>query len=117
MALSIFIMIYYAFGVIKDNKYNIGLLKPLGYRWNELSVFSFPSFLAYFVLNGTLFGIIFNWLTKNLNHVLMVNLSKGFKMVSVGIGTAIDIGDYYLSKIVEEFYDNSNQGIVTRIFD
>lgn len=47
----------------------------------------------------------------------MVNLSKGFKMVSVGIGTAIDIDDYYLSKIVEEFCDNSNQGKVTRIFD
>lgn len=83
MVLSIFIMIYYAFSVIKDNKYNIGVLKSLGYRGNELSVFFFSSFLAYFVLTGALFGIIFNWLTRSLNHVLRVNLSKGLKMVSV----------------------------------
>lgn len=83
MVLSIFIMIYYAFSVIKDNKYNIGVLKSLDYRGNELSVFFFSSFLAYFVLTGALFGIIFNWLTRSLNHVLRVNLSKGLKMVSV----------------------------------
>ena len=37
-------------------------------------------------------------------------------MVSAGIGSAIDICIYYLSKIVEEFCDNSNQRNVTRIY-
>lgn len=37
-------------------------------------------------------------------------------LVSAGIGAAIDIGGYYLSKIVEEFCDNSNQRNVARIF-
>lgn len=37
-------------------------------------------------------------------------------LVSAGIGAAIDIGSYYLSKIVEEFCDNSNQRNVARIY-
>lgn len=37
-------------------------------------------------------------------------------MASAGIGAAIDIGSYYLGKIVEEFCDNSNQRNVARIF-
>lgn len=94
MVLSIFIMIYYAFSVIRDNKYNIGLLKSLGYRGNELSVFFFSSFLVYFALTGTLYGIIFNRLVNSLNHALIENLSKGLKMVSV---TSIPIVSFDLN--------------------
>lgn len=46
----------------------------------------------------------------------MVNLSKGFKMISAGIGAAIDIGVYCLNMIVELICDNSNQRKVARIF-
>ena len=37
-------------------------------------------------------------------------------MVSAGIGSATEIGNCYLSKIVEEFCDNFNQRNVARIY-
>lgn len=94
LVLSIFIMIYYAFSVIKDNKYNIGVLKSLGYRGNELSVFFFSSFLFYFVVTGALFGAIFSWLTKLLNNVLTFSLSEGLAISKI---TAVPIVSFNLN--------------------
>ena len=76
LVLSVCIIIYYAFSIIKDNKYNFGVLKSLGYRGNELSVFFFfSSFMIYFAATGCLFGIIFNRMTSLLNKVLFYNLT------------------------------------------
>ena len=80
LILSVFIMVYYAFSVIKDNRYNIGVLKSLGYRGNELSVFFFSSFMIYSIVTACLFGAIFSWLTKLLNNVLIFSLTKGFSI-------------------------------------
>lgn len=80
LILSVFIMVYYAFSVIKDNRYNIGVLKSLGYRGNELSVFFFSSFMVYSIVTACLFGAIFSWLTKLLNNVLIFSLAKGFSI-------------------------------------
>lgn len=74
LVLSVCIIIYYAFSIIKDNKYNIGVLKSLGYRGNELSVF-FSSFMIYFAATGCLLGIIFDRMTSLLNKVLIYNLT------------------------------------------
>ena len=75
LVLSVCIIIYYAFSIIKDNKYNIGVLKSLGYRGNELSVFFFSSFMIYFAATGCLLGIIFDRMTSLLNKVLIYNLT------------------------------------------
>lgn len=75
LVLSICIIVYYAFSIIKDNKYNIGVLKSLGYRGNELSIFFFSSFMIYFAVTGCLFGIIFDRMTSLLNNVLIYNLT------------------------------------------
>lgn len=76
LILSIFIIIYYAFSIIKDNKYNIGVLKSLGYRGDELGLFFLSSFLIYFAITGCLFGIVFDCLSSLINKVLIHSLSR-----------------------------------------
>lgn len=76
LILSLGILIYYACSVIKDNSYNVGVLKSLGYRGNELSAFYTISFISYSVLTSILYIASFYLLSKLVNNVLVDTLIK-----------------------------------------
>lgn len=76
LILSLGILIYYACSVIKDNSYNVGVLKSLGYRGNELSAFYTISFISYSILTSILYIFSFYLLSKLVNYVLVDTLIK-----------------------------------------
>lgn len=86
LTLSLCVMIYYAFSVIKDNKYNIGVLKSLGYKGSELSLFYLTSFILYFLVTTLLYGVVYYSLADILNKVLigvLINFTTQGKLSNI----------------------------------
>lgn len=83
MILSLIILIYYAVSTIRDNAYNIGVLKSLGYRGNELGVFYLFSFVTYSFITSIFFSGIYFLLSKLINEVLVALVMRGFKLKAI----------------------------------
>ena len=83
MILSLFILVYYAISTIKDNAYNIGVLKSLGYRGNELGVFYFFSFFMYSLITSGLFSLSYFLLSKLVNEVMVTLVARGFQIQAI----------------------------------
>lgn len=81
--LSVVILVYYAISSIKDNAYNIGVLKSLGYRGNELGLFYLVSFILYSLITTAFFSLTYFLLSKLVNEVMVSLVNRGFKMQAV----------------------------------